>query len=158
MAGTGEGKKEEADYKRLHSFPLIRVRRWRDGASGPPEHHSSSTFQWDYVFNQQFHLFFCVCSKTLASPCWCLSFKATISFKIAGLMCQMLIMQEICKKYLLWQSIVINRHIFKMFVLFFMIAVTLLCVLSIQTCQRKWGWRPWSFVLLPVRSLLQTMK
>lgn len=25
MAGTGEGKKEEADYKRLHSFPLIRV-------------------------------------------------------------------------------------------------------------------------------------
>nr|XP_057930206.1 dynein axonemal light chain 4 isoform X1 [Doryrhamphus excisus] len=24
MAGTGEGKKEEADYKRLHSFPLIR--------------------------------------------------------------------------------------------------------------------------------------
>jgi len=25
MAGTGE-KKEEADYKRLHSFPLIRVR------------------------------------------------------------------------------------------------------------------------------------
>lgn len=26
MAGTGEGKKEEADYKRLHSFPLIRVR------------------------------------------------------------------------------------------------------------------------------------
>lgn len=27
MADTGEGKKEEADYKRLHSFPLIRVRR-----------------------------------------------------------------------------------------------------------------------------------
>lgn len=26
MAATGEGKKEEADYKRLHSFPLIRVR------------------------------------------------------------------------------------------------------------------------------------
>lgn len=26
MAGTGEGKKEEAEYKRLHSFPLIRVR------------------------------------------------------------------------------------------------------------------------------------
>jgi len=26
MADTGEGKKEEADYKRLHSFPLIRVR------------------------------------------------------------------------------------------------------------------------------------
>lgn len=25
MAATGEGKKEEADYKRLHSFPLIRV-------------------------------------------------------------------------------------------------------------------------------------
>lgn len=25
MAGTGEGKKEEADYKRMHSFPLIRV-------------------------------------------------------------------------------------------------------------------------------------
>jgi hypothetical protein len=25
MAETGEGKKEEADYKRLHSFPLIRV-------------------------------------------------------------------------------------------------------------------------------------
>lgn len=25
MAGTGEGKKEEAEYKRLHSFPLIRV-------------------------------------------------------------------------------------------------------------------------------------
>ncbi|KAI9529054.1 Dynein light chain 4, axonemal [Dissostichus eleginoides] len=24
MAGTGEAKKEEADYKRLHSFPLIR--------------------------------------------------------------------------------------------------------------------------------------
>ncbi|TKS68606.1 dynein axonemal light chain 4 [Centroberyx affinis] len=24
MAGTGEGKKEEADYKRLNSFPLIR--------------------------------------------------------------------------------------------------------------------------------------
>ncbi|KFQ40465.1 Dynein light chain 4, axonemal [Mesitornis unicolor] len=24
MADTGEGKKEEADYKRLHSFPLIR--------------------------------------------------------------------------------------------------------------------------------------
>lgn len=29
MAGTGEGKKDEADYKRLHSFPLIRVRRRR---------------------------------------------------------------------------------------------------------------------------------
>jgi len=27
MAGTGEVKKEEADYKRLHSFPLIRVRQ-----------------------------------------------------------------------------------------------------------------------------------
>lgn len=27
MADTGEGKKEESDYKRLHSFPLIRVRR-----------------------------------------------------------------------------------------------------------------------------------
>ncbi|XP_048357841.1 dynein axonemal light chain 4 isoform X1 [Sphaerodactylus townsendi] len=26
MADTGEGKKEEADYKRLHMFPLIRVR------------------------------------------------------------------------------------------------------------------------------------
>lgn len=26
MADTGESKKEEADYKRLHSFPLIRVR------------------------------------------------------------------------------------------------------------------------------------
>uniref|UniRef100_A0A3Q1HC44 Dynein light chain n=1 Tax=Anabas testudineus TaxID=64144 RepID=A0A3Q1HC44_ANATE len=24
MAATGDGKKEEADYKRLHSFPLIR--------------------------------------------------------------------------------------------------------------------------------------
>ncbi|KAF4093299.1 hypothetical protein AMELA_G00000570 [Ameiurus melas] len=24
MAGTAENKKEEADYKRLHSFPLIR--------------------------------------------------------------------------------------------------------------------------------------
>ncbi|KFO81722.1 dynein axonemal light chain 4 [Cuculus canorus] len=24
MADTGEGKKEEADYKRLHNFPLIR--------------------------------------------------------------------------------------------------------------------------------------
>ena len=30
MADTGEGKKEEADYKRLHSFPLIRVRRGMD--------------------------------------------------------------------------------------------------------------------------------
>lgn len=30
MADTGEGKKEEADYKRLHSFPLIRVRRGVD--------------------------------------------------------------------------------------------------------------------------------
>lgn len=26
MAETTESKKEEADYKRLHSFPLIRVR------------------------------------------------------------------------------------------------------------------------------------
>lgn len=34
MAGTGEGKKEEADYKRLHSFPLIRVGEKRDSASG----------------------------------------------------------------------------------------------------------------------------
>lgn len=25
MAETVDGKKEEADYKRLHSFPLIRV-------------------------------------------------------------------------------------------------------------------------------------
>lgn len=33
MAGTGEGKKEEADYKRLHSFPLIRVGQKRDSAS-----------------------------------------------------------------------------------------------------------------------------
>lgn len=32
MADTGEGKKEEADYKRLHSFPLIRVRRGMDYA------------------------------------------------------------------------------------------------------------------------------
>lgn len=32
MADTGEGKKEEADYKRLHSFPLIRVRREVDYA------------------------------------------------------------------------------------------------------------------------------
>lgn len=45
MAGTGEGKKEEADYKRLHSFPLIRVRKRRDGAPGEPEHHISSSFQ-----------------------------------------------------------------------------------------------------------------
>lgn len=34
MAGTGEGKKEEADYKRLHSFPLIRVRVKGDNACG----------------------------------------------------------------------------------------------------------------------------
>ncbi len=34
MAGTGEGKKEEADYKRLHSFPLIRVGQEWDSASG----------------------------------------------------------------------------------------------------------------------------
>lgn len=34
MAGTGEGKKEEADYKRLHSFPLIRVGEKRDSGSG----------------------------------------------------------------------------------------------------------------------------
>lgn len=34
MAGTGEGKKEEADYKRLHSFPLIRVGEQRDSVSG----------------------------------------------------------------------------------------------------------------------------
>lgn len=27
MAETTESKKEEADYKRLHSFPLIRVRQ-----------------------------------------------------------------------------------------------------------------------------------
>lgn len=33
MAGTGDGKKEEADYKRLHSFPLIRVRDKWDGGS-----------------------------------------------------------------------------------------------------------------------------
>lgn len=33
MAGTGEGKKEEADYKRLHSFPLIRVREKWDSAA-----------------------------------------------------------------------------------------------------------------------------
>lgn len=33
MAGTGDGKKEEADYKRLHSFPLIRVRHKWDGSS-----------------------------------------------------------------------------------------------------------------------------
>lgn len=33
MAGTGDGKKEEADYKRLHSFPLIRVRDKWDGSS-----------------------------------------------------------------------------------------------------------------------------
>ena len=33
MAGTGEGKKEEADYKRLHSFPLIRVGQKRDSPS-----------------------------------------------------------------------------------------------------------------------------
>lgn len=52
-------------------------------------------------------------------------------------MCQMLIMQEICKKYLLWQSSIINRQMFMMCVLFFMKAVKLLCVLSIQTCQRK---------------------
>ncbi len=26
MAETVEGKKDEADYKRLHSFPLIRVK------------------------------------------------------------------------------------------------------------------------------------
>lgn len=45
MAGTGEGKKEEADYKRLHSFPLIRVRTRRDGPSGQPERHINSTFQ-----------------------------------------------------------------------------------------------------------------
>lgn len=31
MAGTGEAKKEEADYKRLHSFPLIRVREDHHG-------------------------------------------------------------------------------------------------------------------------------
>ena len=30
MAETGEVKKEEADYKRLHNFPLIRV-RWGSG-------------------------------------------------------------------------------------------------------------------------------
>lgn len=34
MAGTGEGKKEEADYKRLHSFPLIRVRVKRHNVPG----------------------------------------------------------------------------------------------------------------------------
>lgn len=34
MAGTGEGKKEEADYKRLHSFPLIRVGQEWHSASG----------------------------------------------------------------------------------------------------------------------------
>lgn len=34
MAGTGEGKKEEADYKRLHSFPLIRVGEMRDSVFG----------------------------------------------------------------------------------------------------------------------------
>lgn len=45
MAGTGEGKKEDADYKRLHSFPLIRVRTRRDGPSGQAERHISSTFQ-----------------------------------------------------------------------------------------------------------------
>lgn len=32
MADTGEGKKEEAEYKRLHTFPLIRVRRGTDYA------------------------------------------------------------------------------------------------------------------------------
>lgn len=52
-------------------------------------------------------------------------------------MCQILIMQEICKTCLLWQFRVIIRHIFMMRVLFFVKAVTLLCVLSIQTCQRK---------------------
>lgn len=45
MAGTGEGKKEDADYKRLHSFPLIRVRTGQDGPPGEPEHHISSSFQ-----------------------------------------------------------------------------------------------------------------
>ncbi|NXD67511.1 DNAL4 protein, partial [Eolophus roseicapillus] len=32
MADTGEGKKEEAEYKRLHTFPLIRVRGGMDYA------------------------------------------------------------------------------------------------------------------------------
>lgn len=32
--GETEGKKDEADYKRLQTFPLVRVRPWRLGRQG----------------------------------------------------------------------------------------------------------------------------
>lgn len=87
MAGTGEGKKEEADYKRLHSFPLIRVRARRDGPPGDPEHRSSSSFQRcsDQILDLHSDLFHSAkCwSKTLVSPCWRMWFKAGF-FKLAA--------------------------------------------------------------------------
>lgn len=88
MAGTGEGKKEDADYKRLHSFPLIRVRTGRDGPPGEPEHHISSSFQWckDEILDFHSDLFHSAkcCSKTLVSPCWRRWIKAGF-FKIAAI-------------------------------------------------------------------------
>lgn len=45
MAGTGEGKREEADYKRLHNFPLIRVWRGAEGGNKSQRYFMTRTGQ-----------------------------------------------------------------------------------------------------------------
>ncbi|TFK07272.1 ras-related protein Rab-3A [Platysternon megacephalum] len=63
MADTGEGKKEEADYKRLHSFPLIRVRT----RVGMYDHENVKVQGWEI---NVFHLYLPskpVCSQLLSS-------------------------------------------------------------------------------------------
>lgn len=134
MAGTGEGKKEEADYKRLHSFPLIRVRNRRDAASGRPEHHFPTTQRFHFTFVVRlFSLSVKLLSESLVSPWW-IWFKATfICFKMAsvdrtgGWAGNYAITFKLPRE--LWRSCILSQYRFTILCLCVLLSQVFLCVL-----------------------------